>query len=131
MTTRARWGGVPRTTSLTLGRRRPGLSASGLASLGGGGGISGLAIAHPRAEANTPKTRALGKHAVNPMGSMTEVEWATAGVTQPPLQRVEEELEPGEGQPVPADMGVVPPPSPPPLSRTRDAVWKLLCPHSR
>lgn len=101
----------------------PGASTSGPVSPGGGGeDASGLAIAHPRAEADTPKTRALGKHAVNPMGSTMEVERATAGATQPPLQRVEGELEPGEGRPVPADTGVVPPPPPPPLSRTRDAV---------
>ncbi|XP_066354740.1 uncharacterized protein [Miscanthus floridulus] len=45
-------------------------------------------------------------------------------------ERAEEALESGEGRPVPADTGAVPPPPLPPLSRTRDAVQKLLCPCS-
>ncbi|XP_066323787.1 uncharacterized protein [Miscanthus floridulus] len=101
--------------------------ASGPASLGGGGeGASRLAIARPEAEADTPETRALGKRAVSPMGSTAEVERATTGATQPPPQRVEGASESGEGRPVPVDTGAVPPP----LSRTRDVVRKLLCPHS-
>ncbi|XP_066311252.1 uncharacterized protein [Miscanthus floridulus] len=44
--------------------------------------------------------------------------------------RTEEALESSEGRSVPADTGTVPPPSPPPLSRTRDAVQKLLLPRS-
>ncbi|XP_066320502.1 uncharacterized protein [Miscanthus floridulus] len=98
----------------------PGASASGLASLGGGEDALGLAIACPRAKANMPETQALAKCAVSPMGSTVEVERATAGVTQPPPQRVEGALESSEGWLVPADTGAVPPPPPPPLSRTRD-----------
>ena len=63
----------------------PGASASGLTSPGGGGeGASGLAIARPRAEADMPEARALGKCAVSPRDSMAEVERATAGATEPP-----------------------------------------------
>ncbi|XP_066323257.1 uncharacterized protein [Miscanthus floridulus] len=66
----------------------PGASASGLVSPGGRGeGASGLAIACPRAEADTPETRASGKHAVSPMGSTTEVERAMVGATQLPTQK--------------------------------------------
>ncbi|XP_066316401.1 uncharacterized protein [Miscanthus floridulus] len=58
----------------------PRASASGLASLGGGGeGALGLVIAHPGAEADTPETWASGKRAVSPMGSTVEVERATMG----------------------------------------------------
>ncbi|XP_066373623.1 uncharacterized protein [Miscanthus floridulus] len=107
----------------------PGASASGLVSpRGGGEDASGLAIAYPRAEADMPETQALGKCAVSPMGSMAEVERATAGATQPPLQRAEEVLESGEGRPIPEDTGAMPPPPPPPLPRTRDVVRKLLLP---
>jgi hypothetical protein len=60
----------------------PGASASGPVSPGGGEDASGLAIVRPRAEADMPKTWALGKHAISPMGSMAEVEWATVGATQ-------------------------------------------------
>ena len=63
----------------------PRASASGPASLGGGGeDASGLAIARPRAKADTPESRASGKRAISPMGSTTEVERVMAGVTQPP-----------------------------------------------
>ncbi|XP_066396374.1 uncharacterized protein [Miscanthus floridulus] len=110
----------------------PGVSVSGPVSLGRGGeGASGLAIACPRAEADMPKTRASGKRAVSPMGSTMEVGRAIVRATQLPPQRVEEVLEPVKGRPVSADTGAVPPPPPPPLLRTRDAVWKLLCPRSR
>ena len=99
----------------------PGASVSGLASLGGGGeGALGLAIARPRAEADTPKTWASRKHVVSPMGSTVEVEQATAGA-----------LESSKGRPVPADTRAVPLPPPPPLLRMRDVVWKLLLPCSR
>ena len=55
-----------------------GASASSPAFLGGGGeDASGPVIARPRAEADTPKARALGKRAVSPVGSMVEVEQAT------------------------------------------------------
>ncbi|XP_066354650.1 uncharacterized protein [Miscanthus floridulus] len=107
----------------------PGASASGLVSPGGGGeDASGLAIARPGAKA--PETRALGKRAINPMGSMAEVERATAGAMQPPPQRVEGALESGEGRPAPMDTKAMPPPPPPPLQRMRDTVRKLLCPRS-
>ena len=110
----------------------PGASASGLTSPGGGGeGASGPAIARPRAKADTPETRALGKRAVSPMGSTAEVERVTAGATQPPPQRVEGASESGEGWPAPVDTGAMPPLPPPPLQWTRDAVRKLLCPRSR
>ena len=63
----------------------PGASASGLTSPGGGGeGASGLAIARPGAEANTPEAWASGKRAVSLMGSTAEVERATVGAIQPP-----------------------------------------------
>ncbi|XP_066392202.1 pre-mRNA-processing ATP-dependent RNA helicase prp5-like [Miscanthus floridulus] len=104
----------------------PGASASGLASLGGGGeGTSGLAIARPGAEADTPETRASRKRAVSLM------ERATVGVTQPPSHRAEGVLESGEGWPVSVNTGVVPLPPPPPLPRMRDTVRKLLLPRSR
>ena len=52
----------------------PGALASSPALPGGGGGAaSGLAIARPRAEADTPKERALGKRAVSPVGSTAAV----------------------------------------------------------
>ena len=94
----------------------PGASASGLTSPGGGGeGASGLAIARPGAEADTPETWASGKRAVSPVGSMAEAEWAMVGAAQPSPQRAEEALGFGEGRPTPMDTGVVPPPPPPPL----------------
>jgi len=106
----------------------PGASASGLTSPGGGReGASGLAIARPGAEADTPEAQASGKRAISPMGSMAEVEQAMAGVAQLLLQRAEEALESGEGRPVPADTAATLPPPP----RTRDAVRKVLLPHSR
>ncbi|XP_066373569.1 uncharacterized protein [Miscanthus floridulus] len=40
---------------------------------GGGEDASGPAIARPRAEADTPEARTLGKRAVSPMGSTAEV----------------------------------------------------------
>ncbi|XP_066361032.1 uncharacterized protein [Miscanthus floridulus] len=109
----------------------PRASVSELASSRGGGeGASGLAIARLGAGADTPETQASGKRAVSLMGSMAEVERATAGATQPTPQRAEEALKLGEGRLVPADTGVVPPLPPPPLLRMRDAVRKLLCPRS-
>ncbi|XP_066361178.1 uncharacterized protein [Miscanthus floridulus] len=48
-----------------------GASASGPTSPGGGGeDASGLVIARPRAEADTPEARVLGKRTVSPVGSM-------------------------------------------------------------
>ncbi|XP_066311437.1 uncharacterized protein [Miscanthus floridulus] len=109
----------------------PGASASGPAfPRGGGEDASGLAIACPGAEADMSEARTLGKRAVSLMGSTAEVERATAGATQQPPQRVEGASKSSEGRPTPVDMGAVPPPPPPPLRRMRDAVRKLLCPHS-
>ena len=85
----------------------------------------------PRAEADTPKARALGKRAVSTMGSTVEVELAMAGVIQLPPHRAEGASESSEGRPVPADTVAVPLPPPPPPLRTRDAVRKLLLPRSR
>ena len=79
-------------------------------------------IARLGAKADMPKTRALGKRVISPMGSTVEVEWATAGATQQPPQRVEGALEFSEGRPAPVDTGAMPPPPPPPLQRTRSAV---------
>ncbi|XP_066358482.1 uncharacterized protein [Miscanthus floridulus] len=99
-----------------------GASASSLAFLGGGGEDAlGPAIACPGAQADMPEARALGKRAVSPVGSTTEVEQAAAGATQPPPPGVEGAPEPDEGQPAPADTGAVPPSPPLPVQRTRDA----------
>ena len=109
----------------------PGVSASGSAPLGGGGeDASGPAIARPRSEADTPETRALGKHAVSPVGSTAVVEQAAVGATQLPPQRVEGAPESDEGRLALVDTGAVPPPPPPPLQR-RVAVPKRLQPRSR
>ncbi|XP_066374979.1 uncharacterized protein [Miscanthus floridulus] len=51
------------------------------------------------------------------MGSMMEVEQATAGATQQPPQRVKGASESGEGRPAPADTGAVPPPPPSPFRK--------------
>ena len=59
-------------------------SASSPALPGGGGeDASRLAIAHPRAEADTPEARALGKRAVSLVGLTAEVGQAKSGATQP------------------------------------------------
>ena len=52
----------------------------------GGGGEDALepAITHPRAEANTPEARVLGKRIVSPVGSTAEVEQAATEATQQP-----------------------------------------------
>ena len=109
----------------------PGASASGLTSPGGGEGVSGLATARPRAEADSPEARASGKRAVSPRDPMADMEWAMVGAIQPHPQRDEGASESGEGRLAPADTEVVPPPPPLPLQRTRDAVPKRLCPCSR
>ena len=52
-----------------VGETTLGASANSPAFPGGGGdGAPGSAIAHPTSKANTPEVRALGKHAVSPMG---------------------------------------------------------------
>ncbi|XP_066358546.1 uncharacterized protein [Miscanthus floridulus] len=97
-----------------------GTSVGGPASQGGGGdGDSGQMSARPVAEADTPKTRALGKRTVSPLGSTAEVEQAAVGLAPP---RVERAPKSGEGRLASADTGVAPPP---PLQR-RDAVKKRL-----
>ncbi|XP_066381823.1 uncharacterized protein [Miscanthus floridulus] len=63
-----------------VGETVPGASTSGPTLLGGGGGdASGPAVARPRAEADMPKARALGKRAVSPVGSTAEVEQVAGG----------------------------------------------------
>ncbi|XP_066391695.1 uncharacterized protein [Miscanthus floridulus] len=105
-------------------------SASGPAPLGGGGeDASGPAIAHSRAEADTPEARALGKCAVSLVGSMAEVEQVVAGAMQLPPQRTEGVPKSGEGRLALADTEAVPLPPPPPLQR-RVTVPKRLHPHS-
>ena len=107
-----------------------GASTSSPAFLGGGGdGAPGSAIAHPASEADTPELRALGKHAVSPVGSMVVVEQAAVGATQLPPQRVEGLPESDEGRLAPVNTGAVPLPPPPPLQR-RVAVLKRLQPRS-
>ena len=60
-------------------------SASGPAfPRGGGEDASGPAIARPKAEANTPEARVLGKRIVSPVGSTAEVEQAATEATQQP-----------------------------------------------
>ena len=69
-----------------VGETVPRASASSPALPGGGGdGTPGSAIAHPTSEANTPELRALGKHAVGPLGSTVVVAQAAVEVTQLPL----------------------------------------------
>ncbi|XP_066331778.1 uncharacterized protein [Miscanthus floridulus] len=73
-----------------VGETVPGASASSPALLGGGGrAASGPAIARPRAEADTPEVRALGKRTVSPVGSTAAMEQVAAGATQLPPQRTE------------------------------------------
>ena len=70
---------------LDVGETVLGASASSPAFPGGGGEDAlGPVIAHPVSEADAPEARALGKHAVSPVGSTAEVEQAVAGATQPP-----------------------------------------------
>ncbi|XP_066322861.1 uncharacterized protein [Miscanthus floridulus] len=67
-----------------------GASVSSPMFLGGGGeDASGSTIACPRAEADAPKARALGKHVVSPVGSTAEVEQVAVGAMRPPPHRVE------------------------------------------
>ena len=97
---------------------------------GGGEDASGPATARPEAEANTPEARALGKRAVSPVGSTTEVEQVAAGATQLPPQRTEGASGSIKDRLAPADTEDVPLPPPPPL-QTRVAVPKRLLPWSR
>ena len=104
----------------------PGASTSSPTLPGGGGGAtSGPAIARPGAEADTPEARALGKRAVSPVGSTTEVEQVAAGATQLPPQRTEGAPGSIEDCPMPTDTEAVPLPPPPPSQR-RVAVPKRL-----
>ena len=88
------------------------------------------AIAHPGSEADTPEARALGKHAVSPLGSTAEVEQVTVGATQLPPQKIEGALGFGGDRSAPVDTEAVPLP-PPPLLQRRVAVPKRLHPCSR
>ncbi|XP_066375185.1 uncharacterized protein [Miscanthus floridulus] len=90
---------------------------------GGGGATSGPAITCPRAEADTLEARALGKHAISPVGSTTVVEQVAARATQLPPQRTEGAPGSVEDRPAPADTEVMPL-SPPPPSQKRVAVPK-------
>ncbi|XP_066324608.1 uncharacterized protein [Miscanthus floridulus] len=101
-----------------VGETTPRASVSGLVLPGGGGGdASGPVIAHPRAVADTPKARALGKRAVSLVGSTAEVEQVAAGATQLPPQRTEGAPGSVEDRPALADTEVVPLPPPPPSQK--------------
>ncbi|XP_066374785.1 uncharacterized protein [Miscanthus floridulus] len=108
----------------------PGALASSPALLGGEGEADpGSAIARSRAEADTPRARALGKHAVSPVGSTAMVEQGSVEATQPPPQRTDGAPGPFEDRPVPMDTEATPLPPPPPLL-SRVAVAKRLPPRS-
>ena len=63
----------------------PRVSASSSAPPRGGGEVDpGPAVARSGAEADTPEARALGKHAVSPMGSAAVVEQVAVEATPPP-----------------------------------------------
>jgi len=99
-----------------VGEMVPGASASSPALPGGGGGAaSGLAIARPGAEADTPEARALGKRAVSPVGLTVVVEQVAVGATQLPPQRTKGAPRSVEDRPVPTNTEAVPLPPPPPL----------------
>ena len=109
----------------------PGALASSLALPGGGGEADpGSAIARSGAEADTPGARALGKHAVSPVGSAAVVEQVAVEVTQLLPQKTEGAPGPVADQPTPMDTEALPLPPPPPL-RTRIVVAKRLPPRSR
>ncbi|XP_066374841.1 uncharacterized protein [Miscanthus floridulus] len=113
-----------------VGETALGALASSPALLGGGGeDASGPVIARPRAKADTPKARALGKRVVSPVGSMVEVEQVAAGATQLPPQRIKGASESNKSRPAPADTEAMPSPPPPPLQR-RVMVPKWLHPRS-
>ncbi|XP_066320611.1 facilitator of iron transport 1-like [Miscanthus floridulus] len=100
-----------------------GASVGGPTSQGGGGDSDSRQMsACPTAEADTPKTRVLGKRAVSPLGSTAEVEQAAAGPAPPGVERAPES---GEGRPASADTGAVPPP---PLQRRDVAEVPALAP---
>ena len=108
----------------------PGALASSPALPGGGGEADpGSAIARSGVEADTPEARALGKHAVSPVGSAAVVEQVAVEATPPPPQRTEGA--PGfiEDRPAPMDTEATPLSPPPPL-RTRFAMVKRLPPRS-
>ena len=114
-----------------VGGTAPEASASSPAfPRGGGEDASVPTIAHPGSEVVTPEARALGKHAVSPVGSTVEVEQVVAGATQLPPQKIEGALGFGGDRPAPADTEAVPLSPPPPLLR-RVAVPKRLHPRSR
>ena len=114
-----------------VGEAALGASVSGSALPGGGGGdASGPAIAHPRAEADMPEARALGKRVVSPVGSTAAVEQVAVGATQLPPQRIEGAPGSVEDRPTLVDAEAVPLPPPPPSQR-RVTVPKRLQPRSR
>ena len=114
-----------------VGEVVPGALASSPALPGGGGGADlGSAIARSGAEADTPEARALGKHAVSPVGSAAAVEQVAVEMTQLPPQGTEGAPGSIEDQPAPMDTKAMPLPPPPPL-RIRVAVAKRLPPRSR
>ena len=76
-----------------------------------------------------PKERALGKRAINPVGSTTAVVVVAAELTQLLSQSTEGAPGSVEDRPAPTDMAVVLQP-PPPL-QTRVTVPKRLLPRSR
>ena len=109
----------------------PEVLASILALPGGGGEADpGSAIARSGVEADAPRTRALGKRAVSPVGSTAMVEQVVAEVTLPPPQRTDGAPGSFEDRPTPMDTEAMPLPPPLPL-RTRFAVAKRLPPSSR
>ncbi|XP_066373536.1 uncharacterized protein [Miscanthus floridulus] len=107
----------------------PGASASSPALPRGGGADPGSAIACLWAETDTPEERALGKRAVNPVGSTAAVVQVAAEATQLLPRRTEEAPGSIEDRPAPMDMEAVLLPPPPPL-QTRVAVSKRLLPRS-
>ena len=114
-----------------IGEKVPVASASSPVLPGRGGGVvPGSAIARPRAEADTPEARALGKRAVSLVGSAAAVEQVAAGAMQLPPQRTEGASRSVEDQPAPMNTAVVPL-SPPLPAQTRVAVPKRLQPRSR
>ena len=109
----------------------PGAMASSPALPGGGGEVDpGSAVVRSGAEAHTLEARALGKHAVSPVGSAAMVEQVAVEATPPPPQRTEGAPGSIEDRPTPMDTEATPLPPPPPL-RTRSAVAKRLPPRSR
>ena len=107
-----------------------GASASSPALPGGGGADPGSAIACLRAEADTPEERALGKCAINPVGSAAVVVQVATQLTQLLPQSTEGAPGSVKDRPAPTDTEAVLQLPPPPL-QTRVVVPKQLLPRSR